>query len=522
MVETAIRSLRFSQQTVFYIGPPNGSHGIYSTDIYTYSASANRFTDVIGTGSVVDACPVDTPIMPGDRHPEMMVTDTKRNVVWIFGGVNVFCGGGQAHTNGSSITYIDGAQFPADGTLTGKPITIGAGNYTVANVSDNTHLTITGNAGVQSSAMYSTPHGSSANPREDMYYLALNPDPTVDTFHQVFPGTIPAAYGYSGVAYDSDDDVIFMFGSDTSSQSHDNWVYCPTSGTATPGTLTSRQTAAGCQRPDDWSEVKPVGGVQPNGVMYNGLLYDTLTKNVIMTGGMNGGLNTCYNETWSYDVPSKTWAQKALSGVVPPNFTSSICVSGSHVPHPSWAYNSVTHKILFHQNSDYNGAQPSDWQYDPAGDTWSEVTVGGAGPAQDTFMAYDVGANRFVTLGQSTSNMTEIWQNTPTSSTGSSGAASMLVALSGNNQIGAVGQLLASAFTVQVTDSNGNPVAGTMVTFTVTAGGGNVTTTTVATNSSGLASSTLTLGLLAGLNTVTATASGLSRRPCYVQCYVFE
>jgi hypothetical protein len=398
-----------SQQTVFYIGPPSGSHGIYSTDIYLYRASTNIFTHLMGTGSTVDACPPDTPTMPGDRHPEMMVTDTKRNVVWVFGGVNVFCGGGHVNTSGTSVTYVDGAQFPTDGTLNGKPFIMGGTTYTVASVTDNNHVILTTSAGVQSDAVYSTPHGSSANPREDMYYLTLTPTPATDAFHQVFPATIPQAFAYSGVAYDPDDDVIFMFGGDGGSQTHDNWVYCPTTGTGSAGVLTSKQTMAGCINPDDWSQVNPVGGVQPNGVIYNGLLYDPVTKNVIMTGGMNGSLTTCYNETWAYNVPTQTWVQKALSGVVPPNFTAATCNSGSHVPHPSWAYDSSTNKILFHQNSDYGGIQPSDWQYDPVADTWTEASTG-VGSTEDTFMAYDPSANKLITLGQSVANVTEIWQ----------------------------------------------------------------------------------------------------------------
>jgi hypothetical protein len=80
----------------------------------------------------------------------------------------------------------------------------------------------------------------------------------------------------------------------------------------------------------------------------------------------------------------------------------------------------------------------------------------------------------------------------------------------GNNQIGVHGIALAKAFTVRVTDANGFPVAAANVTFTVASGGGNLggpTTQVVASNASGLAEVTLTLGAPPGSNTVTASVT---------------
>ena len=76
-----------------------------------------------------------------------------------------------------------------------------------------------------------------------------------------------------------------------------------------------------------------------------------------------------------------------------------------------------------------------------------------------------------------------------------------------------MGTTLASAFVVKVTDASGNPVAGTSVTFTVTSGGGTISPGSVSTNSLGLASATLMLGLTAGANTVTATSGTLTGSP---------
>jgi hypothetical protein len=69
---------------------------------------------------------------------------------------------------------------------------------------------------------------------------------------------------------------------------------------------------------------------------------------------------------------------------------------------------------------------------------------------------------------------------------------------------------VAEAPAVRVLDQVGDPVVGTAVSFTVTAGGGQLASATGITNTAGLASSgTWTLGA-AGQNTVTATAQGVA------------
>src|SRR5262245_47091954 len=85
---------------------------------------------------------------------------------------------------------------------------------------------------------------------------------------------------------------------------------------------------------------------------------------------------------------------------------------------------------------------------------------------------------------------------------------SAIVVLSGNNQNGSAGAALAQPITVQVTDKQDDPVPGASVTFAVTAGGGNVQSTTVSTNASGQASTSWTVGTVVGAaNTATASVS---------------
>jgi hypothetical protein len=95
------------------------------------------------------------------------------------------------------------------------------------------------------------------------------------------------------------------------------------------------------------------------------------------------------------------------------------------------------------------------------------------------------------------------------------GPASTIAAASDVSQTGSAGTAVAEPPSVIVKDKFGDPVGGVPVTFAVTAGSGTIApTTAVTTGTDGKATLTSwTLGLGAGANTVTATASGLSGSP---------
>ena len=86
-----------------------------------------------------------------------------------------------------------------------------------------------------------------------------------------------------------------------------------------------------------------------------------------------------------------------------------------------------------------------------------------------------------------------------------------ITAISAVNQTALPGTPVPEAPAVQVSDQTGQPLAGAVVTFAVTSGGGQLGTTTATTNASGQASAgSWTLGTTPGAQTVTATVSGLS------------
>ena len=87
--------------------------------------------------------------------------------------------------------------------------------------------------------------------------------------------------------------------------------------------------------------------------------------------------------------------------------------------------------------------------------------------------------------------------------------ADALVKISGDDQSGTPGNALANPFVVEVQDEDGEPLTGHSVTFSVTAGGGSLSETSVTADEDGLAETTLTLGSERGVNSVQASVSGV-------------
>ena len=96
--------------------------------------------------------------------------------------------------------------------------------------------------------------------------------------------------------------------------------------------------------------------------------------------------------------------------------------------------------------------------------------------------------------------------------TGVAGPAAIIALDGGNAQTDTVAATLAVPYTVLVTDANGNPVSGTTVTWSVTGGGGSITSSSV-TNGSGIAAATRVLGTGAGTQTAVGSVGGLTGSP---------
>jgi adhesin/invasin len=100
----------------------------------------------------------------------------------------------------------------------------------------------------------------------------------------------------------------------------------------------------------------------------------------------------------------------------------------------------------------------------------------------------------------------------PFTGTATADVPTTIALVSGNNQSAAVGAALANPLVVRVTDANGIPVGNVGVTWTAEVGG-SVSAENTATDASGLAQVTRTLGLLPGTYTTTAAVDGLNGSP---------
>src|SRR5215831_2834284 len=81
---------------------------------------------------------------------------------------------------------------------------------------------------------------------------------------------------------------------------------------------------------------------------------------------------------------------------------------------------------------------------------------------------------------------------------GAAPPAAAVNVVSGNGQVGLVGQTLTTPLTVKVAASNGTAVKGATVAFAVTTGSATVTPTSTTTDSTGQAKTNVTLGSTPG------------------------
>ncbi len=154
--------------------------------------------------------------------------------------------------------------------------------------------------------------------------------------------------------------------------------------------------------------------------------------------------------------------------------------------------------------------------------TW-QLTAGGGALSTGSVPTDSQGrASVHVTLGTSSgSNNTIVTASvagligSPVTFTASTtaGPVSQLAAVAGSLQTGTVGQAVPESLVVEVTDQFGNPVNGAIVTWAVTAGGGSVSATSVATGALGRSAVAWTLGSLVGTQRATAVVAGLAGPP---------
>ena len=85
--------------------------------------------------------------------------------------------------------------------------------------------------------------------------------------------------------------------------------------------------------------------------------------------------------------------------------------------------------------------------------------------------------------------------------------ADHLLLVEGDNQSALVGTVVTISPKVKIVDTKGNPVAGALIQFAITDGGGSVGAAAALADDAGLASTSWTLGTSAGANTLVVTTA---------------
>ncbi|MGH7567794.1 MAG: Ig-like domain-containing protein [Gemmatimonadales bacterium] len=136
------------------------------------------------------------------------------------------------------------------------------------------------------------------------------------------------------------------------------------------------------------------------------------------------------------------------------------------------------------------------------------TNAGGAAPFTNLMITGTAGAR---TLRFRTTGLDSVTSNAVTVT---AGAATQIAVNGGNSQAATAGTAVAVVPSVIVRDASNNPVQGVPVTFAVTPSNGGITGATSTTNASGIAQvGSWTLSTVAKLDTLTATATGLTGSP---------
>ncbi len=156
-------------------------------------------------------------------------------------------------------------------------------------------------------------------------------------------------------------------------------------------------------------------------------------------------------------------------------------------------------EVTFHVESGGGSAEPATVTTAADGLASATWTLGGAAGAQ-TLVAS--------TLQGGSGDPLEV----PFTATAIAGSASVLVGVSGDDQVGPVNSALADSLVVKATDALGNPVASVEVTWSV-GGGGSISPVTVVTGADGLAAAERVLGPSSGAQSARATVEGFTGSP---------
>jgi N-acetylneuraminic acid mutarotase len=221
---------------------------------------------------------------------------------------------------------------------------------------------------------------------------------TPNVWTQLSPsGEIPIRRGDQPMVYDSAHKRFIMFGGAYGGNDplDETWAYDPGA--------------------NSWTNLKPEGAL-PAARVAPAMSYDPLSGRVIMFGG-GGAINdqssdqANHNDTWAYDPSANSWTNLNPKGALPAARAAAAMV-----------YDSTRRRMIL-----FGGSAPADaqlagadaqmndtWAYDPAANTWSDLSPAGTLPPERCrhSMVYDRFGGRVIIfggLGSEWSELNDTW-----------------------------------------------------------------------------------------------------------------
>jgi hypothetical protein len=227
-------------------------------------------------------------------------------------------------------------------------------------------------------------------------------------------GAVPSARCYEAMVYDPTSRRVLMFaGFDGTNALDETWAF---DGTAESWTNLNAQgenkPSAAVQMPavfepstskvitfdgtswgydvaaNTWSALSPKGKLTP-ARKSSCMALDGTSGKIVLFGGTD--MNKWYNETWSYDPVANSWTNLAPQGAVPSGRSDAGMV-----------YDPTSGKMILFGGVDATFNCLSDtWSYDPATNTWTQLTATGVGPSARSGlgMAYDPHSKLIILFG---------------------------------------------------------------------------------------------------------------------------
>jgi ribosomal protein L7/L12 len=152
-------------------------------------------------------------------------------------------------------------------------------------------------------------------------------------------------------------------------------------------------------------------GEVPPARMSPAMVYDPASGKVILFGGSNG-IGAFFNDTWAYDPAANSWSNLSPAGDVP-------SVRHEH----AMVYDAGSGTVILFGGlaADWSNLDDT-WAYDPAANTWTELHPAGDLPTAKTaegprLMAYDAGTGKAILFGGNTGYFHGAWAYDPATNT---------------------------------------------------------------------------------------------------------